>query len=288
MSNRKLFLALFAASLLGGVIAVGGFHLVSPQQNATPASNSETAKEHHVKLTNFLAETDMEVPAGLNFVAAAEATTPCVVHIKSTITQNTSGYGGRRSPMEDWLREFGFEPRQQSPRQGQASGSGVIISDDGYIVTNNHVIDNASEVKVVLNDNRSFDAKVIGTDPTTDLAVLKIDESNLPFVRMGDSDNIKVGEWVLAVGNPFELNSTVTAGIVSAKGRNINISRSQYGIESFIQTDAAVNPGNSGGALVNLKGELIGVNTAIASLRLLCGIFFCSTGFYSGKSYGRP
>ncbi|BDC99983.1 Do family serine endopeptidase [Persicobacter psychrovividus] len=278
MSNRKLFLALFAASLLGAIIAVGGFQLVAPQQEAATPQND--AIQQHTKLTNYLSQTDASVPEGLNFVMAAEATTPCVVHIKSTITES-SNYGGQRSEqMEEWLRQFGFEPRRQQPRSGQASGSGVIISKDGYIVTNNHVIDKASDVKVVLNNNKSYEAKVIGTDPATDLAVIKIDGDgdDFPFVKFGDSDGIKVGQWVLAVGNPFELNSTVTAGIISAKGRNININRSQYGIESFIQTDAAVNPGNSGGALVNLKGELIGINTAIAS----------PTGSYAGYSFAVP
>jgi Do/DeqQ family serine protease len=158
------------------------------------------------------------------------------------------------------------------------SGSGVIISKEGYILTNNHVIDNADNIEVVLNDKRTFDAEVIGTDPSTDLAVIKVDAENLPFIPFGNSDNLKLGEWVLAVGNPFNLNSTVTAGIVSAKARNINILSSSFAIESFIQTDAAVNPGNSGGALVNLSGELVGINTAIAS----------QTGNFTGYSFAVP
>jgi Do/DeqQ family serine protease len=162
----------------------------------------------------------------------------------------------------------------------QSSGSGVIISEDGYIVTNNHVIDNADKVDVVLNDKRTLSAKVIGKDPSTDLALLKIDEKNLPFIYFGNSDSVKVGQWVLAVGNPFNLESTVTAGIVSAKGRNINIikDKNNAAIESFIQTDAAVNPGNSGGALVSTSGELIGINSAIAT----------PTGTYAGYSFAIP
>jgi serine protease Do len=162
------------------------------------------------------------------------------------------------------------------PQMG--SGSGVIISADGYILTNHHVINNADEVEVTLNDKRSYTAQVVGNDPSTDLAILRISEEGLAFVPYGNSDLLEVGEWVLAVGNPFNLTSTVTAGIVSAKGRNINILNEEFAIESFIQTDAAVNPGNSGGALVNTKGELVGINTAIAS----------NTGAYTGYSFAVP
>lgn len=160
----------------------------------------------------------------------------------------------------------------------EASGSGVIISTDGYIVTNNHVVDKSKEIEVTLNDNRTFKAKLVGTDPNTDIALIKIDAENLPVILFGNSDSLKVGEWVLAVGNPFNLTSTVTAGIVSAKARSINIINSKMPIESFIQTDAAVNPGNSGGALVNTKGELVGINTAIAS----------QTGSYAGYAFAVP
>jgi serine protease Do len=189
-----------------------------------------------------------------------------VVHIKTS-------YGGSGSEPTESGEEQYFDPfdffHDRSIPQGpqQASGSGVIITPDGYIATNNHVVERASKVEVVLNDKRTYIAEVVGTDPETDLALLKIDESDLPFLSFGNSDDIKVGEWVIAVGNPFNLTSTVTAGIVSAKGRNINLLRqnTEYAIENFIQTDAAVNPGNSGGALVNTRGELIGINTAIAS-----------------------
>jgi Do/DeqQ family serine protease len=165
---------------------------------------------------------------------------------------------------------------QYGPRKG--SGSGVIVSKDGYVVTNNHVVDFADEVLVTTNDNRKFTAEVIGTDPQTDLAVLKIDAYDLQTLSYGDSDKARVGEWVLAVGNPFDLNSTVTAGIISAKGRDIDIIQGKNAMEAFIQTDAAVNPGNSGGALVNTEGELIGINTAIAS----------RTGSYVGYSFAIP
>lgn len=159
-----------------------------------------------------------------------------------------------------------------------SGGSGVIISSDGFIITNNHVIDSGGELEVTLSDNRRFDAKILGVDPTTDLALLKIRGRDLPTVRYGDSDKVQTGEWVMAVGNPFNLASTVTAGIVSAKGRNINILSGSYSIESFIQTDAVVNPGNSGGALVNTQGELVGINTAIIS----------ESGGYEGYSFAIP
>ncbi len=205
-----------------------------------------------------------------DFRIAAEKTIHAVVHVKTTQTKEYyNNYFGN---------PFDFWGRPNPSFKQESSGSGVIISENGYIVSNNHVIANAEEITVTLNDNRSFKAKVIGTDPSTDLALLKIDESKLPFASYGNSDELNVGEWVLAVGNPFNLTSTVTAGIVSAKARNIGILPDQYKIESFIQTDAAVNPGNSGGALVNTRGELVGINTAIAS----------STGSYTGYSFAIP
>ena len=170
------------------------------------------------------------------------------------------------------------QQRQADPYVRMGSGSGVIISDKGYIVTNNHVIENADEIEVTLHNNETLKAKVIGTDPSTDVAVLQIKEAGLKAVPMGNSDRVEVGEWVMAIGNPFNLNSTVTAGIISAKGRNINIIDDKSAIEAFIQTDAAINPGNSGGALVNLNGELIGINTAIAS----------PTGSYAGYGFAIP
>ena len=163
-------------------------------------------------------------------------------------------------------------------REHRSGGSGVIISHDGYIVTNNHVVDNATKLRVKLNDGRVFDAKIIGKDPTTDIALLKIDADSLPILRFGSSDALRLGEWVLAIGSPFDLQSTITAGIVSAKARRLDVIPNEFRIESFIQTDAAVNPGNSGGALVNARGELVGINTVIKS----------STGSYIGYSFAVP
>lgn len=217
----------------------------------------------------------------VDLTVAAEKSVHSVVHVKIKVKNSMSGQS-----LQNPLFNFFFGPQlvpQQPDESPQivGSGSGVIISSDGYIVTNNHVIDGADELEVTLNDNRTYKAKLIGTDPSTDIALLKIDEKSLPALSFGNSDALKVGEWVLAVGNPFNLTSTVTAGIVSAKSRSINIitnGSQPMGIESFIQTDAAVNPGNSGGALVNVNGELIGINTAIAS----------KTGSYTGYSFAIP
>ncbi|NUM30719.1 MAG: trypsin-like peptidase domain-containing protein [Bacteroidetes bacterium] len=205
----------------------------------------------------------------VDFVKAGEKATPCVVFIKTkSEVQRQSGWG--------WF--FDFDPFG-SIGEVASSGSGVIISKDGYIVTNNHVIKGAKTIEVVLNKNRrTYKANLIGSHPSSDLALLKIDAENLPFIQFANSEELKIGEWVVAVGNPFNLTSTVTAGIVSAKGRNINIVNEQFPIESFIQTDAAINPGNSGGALVDLNGNLVGINTAIAS----------KTGSYVGYGFAIP
>lgn len=221
--------------------------------------------------------TVLNAPAApTDFTAAAELTVNSVVHIKVSQQQYGQQFGGTD------LFEFFFGPgigRQQQRQQPvQGSGSGVIISSDGYIVTNNHVINGADKIEVVLNDKRSFAATLVGTDPTTDIALVKIEADGLQPLAFGNSDDVRIGEWVLAVGNPFNLTSTVTAGIVSAKGRHVGINTSNMAIESFIQTDAAVNPGNSGGALVNTRGEVIGINTAIAS----------PTGSFSGYSFAVP
>lgn len=225
------------------------------------------------------------VPAvATDFTVAAENSIHAVVHIMSKTNRSMQQGQG---PIDLFEYFFGYreysQPRQQQPQVGY--GSGVIISRDGYIVTNNHVVEGADELQVTLNDQRSFTARIVGTDPTTDIALIKIDAEDLPTIPYGDSDKLKVGEWVLAVGNPLNLTSTVTAGIVSAKARNLGIIGSQstngapsLGIESFIQTDAAVNPGNSGGALVNTSGELVGINTAIVS----------SSGAFSGYSFAVP
>jgi len=206
----------------------------------------------------------------MDFTPAAEASVNAVVHVKTTAMRET-----QVNP----LYEFFFGPVPDDyERPVMGFGSGVIISKDGYIVTNNHVIDGSDEISVTMNDRREFEAKLVGNDPSTDLALLKIEEKGLPTLKYGNSDDLQLGEWVLAVGNPYNLTSTVTAGIVSAKARNINILRNRFGIESFIQTDAAVNPGNSGGALVNTRGQLVGINTAIAS----------RTGNYTGYSFAVP
>lgn len=216
---------------------------------------------------------------------AADKSVHAVVHIQVKMEQEMDMGIGQDNPLYYFFYgpgqrpgSGGQDPRQRQPQYAMASGSGVILSPDGYIVTNNHVVDGAVNVDVILDDNRKFTAKVIGRDPNTDIALVKVDADNLPYLTWGNSDVLKLGEWVLAVGNPFNLTSTVTAGIVSAKSRSIGIMSGQMPLESFIQTDAAVNPGNSGGALVNTNGDLVGINSAIAS----------QTGSYSGYSFAVP
>lgn len=271
----------FLTACLGGAVAIGTYKLVENKY-----SDKLTFEEkQEVYFTNNPSSV-VSSTGELDFVQAAAAVTPGVVHIKTTYGAKTSQ--GGRDPFEDMFEDFfGNRRRQQGPSMG--SGSGVLISDDGYIVTNNHVVENADKINVVLPDKRSLDAKVIGRDANTDLALIKIEGKGFPVVKLGNSDAVRVGEWVLAVGYPFALNTTVTAGIVSAKGRTIGIlnqtERSPTGepqlntaIESFIQTDAAINRGNSGGALVNTRGELIGINAAIAS----------QTGNYEGYGFAIP
>jgi Do/DeqQ family serine protease len=215
------------------------------------------------------------------FIQAAKVSMPAVVHINTKIKVSKKDMRQMNPFYQFFGDQFGMPFEMPQDQDQQASGSGVIISNDGYIVTNNHVVEGADEIKVSLYNNREFKAKVVGTDPSTDLAVIKIDASDLQFLTFANSDEVQVGQWVLAVGNPFNLASTVTAGIVSAKTRNINILREKAGnlaVESFIQTDAAVNPGNSGGALVDLNGNLIGINSAIAT----------PTGSYAGYSFAVP
>ncbi|MEO1517038.1 MAG: Do family serine endopeptidase [Bacteroidota bacterium] len=256
----KNFGLIALVSLLSAVLAIAGYrYFEEPQQviiresaPAVYANYTEPFSNIDVSPRKFLSSSPT------NFTNAAEAVTPAVVNIK------TSG--------EDYAFWVG------SSFKG-ASGSGVLISPDGYIVTNNHVIEDGEKIEVTLNDRRNFSAELIGIDPSTDLALLKVEGSSpLPYISFGNSDSIRVGEWVLAVGNPFNLKSTVTAGIVSAKGRNIDILEDNYSVESFIQTDAAVNPGNSGGALVNTNGELVGINTAIIT----------RSGRYEGYSFAIP
>ncbi len=284
MNPKQLMLGLTASAFVGGAAALGGYKLLEP----TPAMAPTTVQTPVVRYTSEMRSVAAPpVAEGLNFVKAAEAATPAVVHITSEISASPAANRGSQFEMDPFFRQFfgDMQPRgNQGGRPQIGSGSGVVIASNGYIVTNNHVIDNADKIDVVLDDKRKFTAKLIGTDPNTDIALLKIDATGLPAVRYGNSDQVRVGEWVLAVGNPFNLNSTVTAGIISAKGRNINIMRGQnvkgqnMGIESFLQTDAVVNPGNSGGALVNLNGDLIGINTAIAT----------QTGVFEGYSFAVP
>lgn len=277
MKNLKNYLLAVIFSILGGLTSITGYKYFNDENSSINFQAND-----NVKFANYVYDTtDVIVPEGMNFVYTSKKTTPAVVHIRTTYEGRSSGV---RSPFEDMFRDF-FGERYNSPRerempQRRGSGSGVIMTSDGYIVTNNHVVDNASEVEVLLNDNRTFIATVEGVDPTTDIAVLKIDAENLTTVNFGNSDNVEIGEWVLAVGSPFEFRSTVTAGIVSAKARNIGIlrDRSNLQIEAFIQHQAPVNPGNSGGALVNLKGELVGINTAIAT----------PTGTFAGYSFAVP
>lgn len=261
----------FAMALAGAFLALGVHDLMEERTNTTTgATATQPLPVQYVNLP-ISGGTSVTVP---DFVVAAEQSVNAVVHV------TTESMVSVRDPFADFF--WGHRaPAQQQPRQG--AGSGVIISDDGFIVTNNHVVEGADKIRVSLNDNRSFDATVVGRDPSTDLALLKIEADGLATLHYGDSDDLRVGQWVLAVGNPMNLTSTVTAGIVSAKARNINLlqydpNRDIFPIESFIQTDAAVNPGNSGGALVNASGELVGINTAIAS----------QTGQYAGYSFAVP
>lgn len=269
----RRFGSLFLAAVLGSVCTVASYRWLSDEQSPIKLDYSATLPTS--KVAYKVDENGKAVP--VDFSAAAEQVMPGVVFIKST--QQGSGPGEETSG--DPFRDF-FGPRtQRGP--AQSSGSGVIVNEAGYIVTNNHVVQGADVVEVTLYDNRTLKAEVIGTDPDTDLALIKVNQTGLPHLSFVNSDKAKVGEWVLAVGNPYNLTSTVTAGIISAKGRNINILRRNNGegstaIESFIQTDAAINPGNSGGALVDLNGGLLGINTAIAS----------PTGSYSGYGFAVP
>ena len=287
---KKIGITLLTA-FFGGAVAIGGYKLI--ENNNTEKMSIEERQK--VYFTN----NPMSVSSAgdVDFVQAAAAVTPAVVHIQTTYGGGTSRQQqrGGGDPFEDMFRDFFGGPRNTQRAPAMASGSGVIVTDDGYIVTNNHVVEDASKIEVILPDKRSFQAKVIGRDPNTDLALIKVTASKLPVVKLGNSDNVQVGEWVLAVGYPLTLNTTVTAGIVSAKGRSIGIigqpSEEDYynrnrqqtppassAIESFIQTDAAINRGNSGGALVNTRGELIGINAAIAS----------QTGYYAGYGFAIP
>ena len=260
----KKIISLVFASILGGIIALGAyaFILTKSQKNekSNTISNPVAVKTSYSSVSDYTAE-------ATDFTKAAEQTLHTVVHVKNvSISQS--------NPLAEFF--YGADAGSGG-RRTIGTGSGVIISPDGYIVTNNHVIKGAREIEITLNNQKTYKAEVIGVHENSDIALVKIDATGLPHIIFANSDNVRVGEWVLAVGNPFNLTSTVTAGIVSAKARNINISGGRM-IESFIQTDAAVNPGNSGGALVNVNGELIGVNTAITS----------QTGSYVGYSFAVP
>ena len=271
--NTKGILKLVLVAAIGGFIALFGYSRFFDHRKVV--ISAETPGQ--IRLAQLPVNSNGNP---LDFTYAADRTIHAVVHVKTTTMESETSASG--NPLYDFF--FGNRGYDSKPQPVAGFGSGVIISNDGYIVTNNHVVDGAENIEVTLNDKRNFKAKVIGRDPDTDLAVIKIDATDLPYITYGNSDAIKVGEWVLAVGNPYNLTSTVTAGIVSDKNRNLNIlsGRSNGGnssaIESFIQTDAAVNPGNSGGALVNTKGEMIGITTAIAS----------PTGSYSGNSFAVP
>jgi len=273
----KQFGQLLLAAVLGSLCTLTAYQWTKEKDTGVKIEHVNGIPTSAVGYT--INENGQAIP--LDFTATAERVTKAVVHIRSTSEANVV-----QRDSEDPFQFF-FGPNQAPRGPSQSSGSGVIINESGYIVTNNHVVQGAEIVEVTLSDNRTFKAEVVGTDPDTDLALVKINQKDLSYLSFVNSDESKVGEWVLAVGNPFNLNSTVTAGIISAKGRNINIinnnsrQNQQNGntaIESFIQTDAAINPGNSGGALVNLNGGLLGINTAIAS----------PTGSYSGYGFAVP
>ena len=264
----KNFFTVFASVLLSGLTAWGIVKAATPRQNEIVYNEQGEPVASTVNLS---------VSDYPDFTYAAEHAVEAVVYVKVTVK-----YQQQYQMIDPFFRFFfGDEGQPQTREQErQGSGSGVIIRPDGYIVTNNHVVQNATKIEVTLNNNKTYPATVIGTDPATDVALIKIDAAGLPTLQFADSDKLRLGEWVLAIGSPLgeELRSTITAGIVSAKGRSMPNYNGEFKIESFIQTDAAVNPGNSGGALVNKKGELVGINTAIVS----------QTGSYTGYSFAVP
>lgn len=264
---KKSVLTVLVSAVVAGLTAFGVVKACTPK--LISEEGAVLAADGSAYRTVNLSET--EYP---DFTYAAESAVDAVVYVKVTIKTKMNSYA------DPFYRFFFGEDMAPQSREQQGSGSGVIIRSDGYIVTNNHVVDGASKVEVTLNNNKTYPATVVGTDPATDVAILKIDATGLPVVPFGDSDKLRLGQWVIAIGSPYDLRSTITAGIVSAKGRQMQHGpgESQFKIESFIQTDAAVNPGNSGGALVNQKGELVGVNTAIVS----------QTGSFTGYSFAVP
>ncbi|HEY3373172.1 MAG TPA: trypsin-like peptidase domain-containing protein, partial [Prolixibacteraceae bacterium] len=277
MTTIKKIVFVFIIAFVSATLAI----VLNNKFGVAPNHQFMISEKTPVHLTKSISNDDQQAQFP-DLTQAAEKSVHAVVHIDVKMHQQMDNMG------DNPFFKFFFGPNgpqgnapfkyKQQPQFAMGSGSGVIINPEGYIVTNNHVVDDAVNVEVILSDNRKFTATVIGRDPNTDIALVKIDATNLPYLEWGNSDGLKLGEWVLAVGNPFNLNSTVTAGIVSAKSRSIGIVSGQMPLESFIQTDAAVNPGNSGGALVDMKGNLVGINTAIAS----------QTGTYSGYSFAIP
>ncbi|MBL4658450.1 MAG: Do family serine endopeptidase [Flavobacteriales bacterium] len=268
----KKIAGIFVIALIASVTTIGVYsQLSTPTESIQIITETKTeGPEEMYHLTHMAPGPETRI----DFTTAAANTVNTVVHVKTIYEGETVAYS---DPFYEFLWGKSNPKKYKTPDR-RGSGSGVILSEDGYIVTNNHVIDGANNIQVTLNNQRTYTAEVIGSDPSTDLALLKIDARDMDYIQFANSDHVQVGEWVLAVGNPYNLTSTVTAGIVSAKGRNIGILRDKFKIESFIQTDAAVNPGNSGGALVNTRGELVGINSAIAS----------PTGSYSGYSFAIP
>lgn len=262
----KQILKIVLVAAITSTAIITAYHFIDRKENKTIVIQKDN-KDYKSVQTSYLPPSEQ---LSMDFNKAAEGALHSVVHIQTEFTKKSSVYDDYFS-----IEDFFFNGKAHVFK---ATGSGVIISSDGYIVTNNHVVQQADKITVVLNDKRSYIGRIIGLDASTDLALIKIDAKELPYLTFGNSDALKIGEWVLAVGNPFNLTSTVTAGIVSAKARNINILGGNTAIESFIQTDAAVNPGNSGGALVNIKGKLVGINAAIAS----------RTGSYIGYSFAIP
>ena len=261
---KKVVLTVLLSALAGGLVA---FAVVKRAENNTGRQEVVISPDGGQFRTVNLEQT--EYP---DFTYAAESAVDAVVYVKVTVKDVT-----RTAPSSIFDFFFGYEGTPQE-RERVGSGSGVIIRPDGYIVTNNHVVEGASKIEVTLNNNKTYEATLVGTDPATDVALIKVDAQGLPVIPFGNSDNLRLGEWVIAIGSPYDLRSTITAGIVSAKGRSMPNYNGEFKIESFIQTDAAVNPGNSGGALVDKAGNLVGINTAIVS----------QTGSYTGYSFAIP
>ena len=268
----KIALVAGLSAIVGGLAVYGIASRSQSQSDSDSRNQTEIVSAFGQNVQPSFRTVNLSADSYPDFTYAAESAVDAVVYVKVISEQQSQA-----APSDLFEFFFGYD-RQPNSRKVAASGSGVIIREDGYIVTNNHVIDNATDIEVTLNNNNTYKARLVGTDPATDVALLKIEETNLPVVKFADSDDLRLGEWVIAIGSPYDLRSTITAGIVSAKGRSMPNYTGEFKIESFIQTDAAVNPGNSGGALVNKKGELVGVNTAIIS----------QTGSFTGYSFAIP